>query len=183
MLRKKVNPVRVMSGKRFVAAYTPLPIAEEQNRAQYPDYAFGEVNGMSWCVRVGEIEVPWGFGKSEGLDYSASGSFTVSRRNLGAESFDGKGMPYVKCGEVFYLYECEIGDDGLRGFNIYLRNRLMPDLLRIAKKSTPETLEIGLCELGDDPDVIEVLDELGLDLIRVNLRKINKENYIRRTEN
>ena len=54
--------VPVMNGKRFVAAYSEKAFVEAKNSARYSDYTFHELGGMNWCVRVGDIDVPFGFG-------------------------------------------------------------------------------------------------------------------------
>ena len=78
--KKKVS---VMNGKRFIAAYSPCPMKEAKDNSRYPDYTFHTVENMNWCVRVGDIEIPWGFG-SDRFGFYANGKILLSRKNVSA---------------------------------------------------------------------------------------------------
>ena len=99
--------IPVMQAPRFFAAYSTHPFIEEKDKARYPDYAFEHLGGMYWCIRIGDINVPFGFGKR--IDsFRASGLVTLSRRNVSAATVDGLGLPRVQVGEI----------DIARGFGI-----------------------------------------------------------------
>ena len=172
----KNKRVSVMRGKRFVAAYSAIPFVEAEqtgkNERVYPDYAFNELEGMYWAVRVGDIEVPWGFGKYDGMAFAANGNFLLSRKNVNAQAFYDKGLPFVKVGDVDYLYECELFADGFKGFSVYLRGRLLPFLLKIAKNATSEEFAEAAEKLKDDPDVQAILREFQLTFKAVTVKAV-----------
>ena len=164
-----------MNGKRFVAAYSEKAFVEAKNSARYSDYTFHELGGMNWCVRVGDIDVPFGFG-DEGGGYSAYGTVTVSRKNVSAASFDGKGLPYVKEGDIFYLYESEYNGDVYEGFSTFMRDKLTAHVTRIAATSSAEEFEAEVNKLGEIPAVRELLDEHKLKIKSVTVENITKTN-------
>lgn len=170
MLIKK--RVAVMNNRAFVAAFSSKPF-KEAKRA-FPDYSFFESEGVFWCVRIGEFNIPWGF-SSNGIGFSANGYIVVSRGNVDATSLDGKGLPFVKQGEVSYLYESEIIDDRFEGFSIYLRDALLRRIREIAStvdaKSFPLVIEDSL---RNDPDVIALFKSNMLTLKRINVRNLTK---------
>lgn len=136
--------VRVMNGKRFVAAYSETPFEEQKRKAVYPDFAFFEANNLNWCVRVGEIKICFGFGVDE-VGYAAHGEILVLRQNLSAECFDGKGFPFKRSQNgIFYLYECEFAGRGFEGFCCRMRDELLPFIKEIAKECSPEGFETAL---------------------------------------
>ena len=152
--RKK--PVAVMNGKRFIAAFSARPFKEAKNGGQFPDYTFHEYGNMYWCVRVGDIDVRWGFGNGE---VYANGVITLSRMNVSAASFSGKGLPYVKVGEIFYLYEEELKADRVEGFVPYMRKKINGAVAEMAKGKSPEELEVLVGSIGEHPEIREILNE------------------------
>lgn len=193
MADDKNKPVKVMNGKRFVAAYSVRPFLEGMSEegvifkklkwsgeTEIPDYkCYQEKDGTYWCVRVGDIDVPWGFG-SDVNGYWANGVITVSRKNVGKEPFDGRGLPFVREGDVFYLYECELGDNGFYGFSIYMRERLLNSLRKLAKGMTKEAFEEtlakdGAAALAAIPEVRELLDEHKLVVKQVILHSVGED--------
>ena len=193
MAENKNEPVMVMNGKRFVAAYSARPFLEGMietgaiiktlkwsGEKEIPDYKlYQEKDGTYWCVRIGDIDVPWGFDSSVN-GYWANGVVTVSRMNVGSEPFDGRGFPFVREGDVFYLYECELGDNGFYGFSIYMRGQLLNSLRKLAKGMTKEDFETklskdGANELKNLPEVQELLKEHRLDVKQVILHGIGED--------
>ena len=100
--RKKILQ-RVMCHDQFIAAYSKDPFFEEKEKMSFPDYVFYECGGLHWCVRVGEIEIPWGFGNAQ-LGFGANGSLIVKRRNVAADSLDMKGIAPVQIGSISYIF-------------------------------------------------------------------------------
>jgi len=155
-LRKKKS-VALMKNKRFVAAFSEFPFEEERGGAQLPDYTFHEYGNMHWCVRVGDISVGWGFGN--GRVY-ANGYAVLSRLNVNAASFSGKGLPYVKLGDVYYLYEYETDAKGNDyGFCPYMRQRLNSAIRSVAEGREASELKPLIQEIGEHPDIKELLAE------------------------
>lgn len=171
---KTKEPVRVMSGMPFIAAYSEHPFEESLRNAKYPDYEFCEVDGLHWCVRVGDIQIPWGFGVASTEKYCANGYIVVSRMNVNAEPFHGKGLPYVQSGKIFYLYGGELIDNELKGFFVFARTRLLPYIVEVAKQTEPKSLQDRLKEdLDKIPEVAQFLQEhrLVLKNVIVNIAK------------
>ncbi|MBE6633757.1 MAG: hypothetical protein E7620_05390 [Ruminococcaceae bacterium] len=163
---KTKRAVRVLKGTPFLAAYSEHPF--EERRVDAPDYTFHEHEGTYWCVRVGNIEIPWGFGTDSGI--AANGTVTVSRMNLNYASFTGKGLPYVCENEVFYLYEAVQDSDGrLHGFVPMMRDRLNAILREIANGKDVEELRASLKVLADREDVRALLQEHRLQLKDVHI--------------
>ena len=117
--------IPVMQAPRFFAAYSTHPFTEEKDKARYPDYAFERLGGMYWCVRIGDIDVPFGFGKRIS-SFRASGIVTLTRRNVSAATVDGLGLPRVQVGDVCYFFEDRYGNEG--GFIEFMQDRLNPIL-------------------------------------------------------
>ena len=166
----KSKRVSVINGKRFIAAYSTKPFAESKKQSAYPDYCFYEADGLYWCVRVGDIEIPWGFG-DDGNGYSANGSIVASRRNVDASSFDGKGLPFTKDGEISYLYESEFINNTFEGFSMYMRDKLLGCIREIANRVQARDFPLVLeAVLGDDPKVDALMKSnmLTLKSVRVN---------------
>lgn len=166
----KKKRVSVFNGKSFIMAYSPVPFAESKKKEIYPSYSFYEADGLYWCVRVGEFEVGWGFG---GSGYSANGSVILSRRNVDASSIDGKGLPFIKAGEISYLYESEFINNSFEGYSVYLRDELLPSIRgiaeRVSEKDFPNVLE---SELREDPRVTALLKSNMLTLKSVRVDKV-----------
>ena len=183
--KAKIEPVRVMCGLPFIAAYSEHPFTESLNHAAYPDYEFCEMDGLHWCVRVGEMQIPWGFGVDATKRYCANGYLVLSRQNVNAEPFHGKGLPYVRRGKIFYLYECELIDDSLRGFFVFVRSRLLPYVVAIAKKTDPERLQDELKTLPMISEVMQFLNVHHLTMKNVVVKnyEIKKEIKINANEN
>ena len=167
LFKRKKKAVRVMNGKSFIAAYSELPFEEAQG-SQYPDYSFHTVGEMNWCVRIGDITVGWGFGKRD-APFVANGTLTVSRRNVSAVSFHGRGLPYVREGDIYYLYE---GENTANGFAEYLRVKICEGLKEIARRSTSETFRQEVQALGDLPEMQRLLDEHKLVLKSVSVDRV-----------
>ena len=169
----KKKPIKVMNGKRFIAAYSARPFEEAKQGTSYPDYSFHQYEGLYWCTRVGDIAIPWGFGKGL-VGFSACGSITVSRRNVNAVSFDGRGLPYVKEGEVCYLYEKELVGDQFQGFAIYMRDQLKESIHAIARKcsGSPESFPDMMEKLGERAEVLDLMDEHKLILKEIRTDRV-----------
>lgn len=152
------KPIEVMKNCEFVAAYSEHPFAEEKNEARYPDYSFHKVDGMHWCVRIGEIKIPWGFGLNT-APFIANGEITVSRKNVSASSLDGHGFDYERVGDIFYLSEEK-----------YI-SKIKPtilDLLRsFAKESSAQTFKTDLLSISEYPRMKRFLEESRLTLSSV----------------
>lgn len=175
MLWNRKKRIPVMCGKRFVAAFSESPFVEERDGARYPDYSFHTVEGMHWCVRIGDIEVPWGFAPDEhaGIGFSAFGVITVSRRNVSAVTFDGRGLPYVRRGEIFYLFENEF-ENGFFGFSIYLRDRLLGSIKALAADKTADAFREALPALDRLEAVRRTLDEHKLVFKEIRIQRVNQ---------
>ncbi len=178
---KRKRAVTVMNGRGFVAAYSEHPFAEA--RARHPDYTFHEQDGTHWCIRVGDLQIPWGFCTEDGL--FANGVATVSRMNVNEASFTGRGLPYVREGEIFYLYESYFNEsDELKGFAPFLRERLAEIMREIAAESGEEGLRQGLKAMGEREDVRRLLREHRLELRSILVEQAGRHqpNAKRKTE-
>jgi hypothetical protein len=168
----KSKRVSVINGKCFIAAYSTKPFAESKKQSLYPDYSFYESDGLYWCVRVGNIEIPWGFG-DDGNGYCANGSAIVSRRNVDASSIDGKGFPFTKEGEIYYLYESEFTGNSFEGFSMYMRDALLVYIREIAGRFNAQEFPSALeSALRDDPRVADLMNANMLTLKSVRIEKI-----------
>ncbi|MBR4942743.1 MAG: hypothetical protein IKZ28_01820 [Clostridia bacterium] len=184
--------VKLMNGKRFVAAYSRYPFEECMKKegtifkklkwsdeTEIPDYQcfYNEADKTYWCVRVGEIEIPWGFGADVNGEYWANGLILVSRQNVGKEPFDGRGLPFTTEGEVTYLYECELTDNGFKGFSIYMRERFLNAIKRMAKDLPQAEFEKAFSAeaLKKDKEVEEILSLHKLTLTKVILHGIGEQ--------
>ena len=165
---KKRTEVLGPQAAGFIAAYSERPFREEKNKAQYPDYTFHKLKNLYWCVRVGDIVIPWGFGRDQ-VGFAAHGSFTVSRRNVSAVTFDGRGLPYTRIGDVYYLLNENDGDGGC--FRDFMRDRLTPALQTVAAGMSPEEFRTAaLCEpLAAIDAIAALLREHQLDLKTVTV--------------
>ena len=174
-LFKRKQPISVMGSKRFVAAYSEYPFTEANNGADYPDYSFHKVGNLYWCVRVGDIDVPWGFG-DESIGFRANGTVKISRRNVSAVTFDGRGFDYKRAGEINYLYESELGANGFVGFVPYVQRTVIRCLKEIASKSGMEKFTKELSYLGESREMAALLDEHKLVLKTVTIDHIENFN-------
>ena len=168
----------VFQAKKFIVAYSSKPFCEAKKRDIYPNYSFFESDGLYWCVRVGELEVPWGIGASStGGRFSANGTIVVSRQNVDASSFDGKDLMFTKCGDIYYLYESELVNGRFEGYVIYLRDAFLATIGRIANNSEAKTFpDILEQSLRDDPKFSSLLKEQMLVLKRVDVSKVTEGN-------
>lgn len=174
LFKRKPKPVRVMKNVRFVAAYSEHPFEEAKSEASYPDFRFHTINGMNWCVRVGSISVPWGFSASE-AGYRANGVVIVRRRSVDAGPLDGKGFDYRRVGQINYLYENElVCTDGSNrsyvGFVPYMRSRILPAILRVARATEPQRLAEQIEKIKTDGELLAILDEHRLVIEQVSVR-------------
>ena len=159
-----------MNGKPFVAAYSPLPFSED--KGQYPDYAFHSVEGMNWCVRVGSIIVPWGFSKRD-VGFSANGVFVLTRANVSAATLDTKGFRYVKEGDVFYLYESEIDENGeFYGFSVTIKEALMPSFKQLARQGGLDSFVSRACGFTNSKEADDILSPHYMKLAEVRVDHI-----------
>ena len=152
------KPVEVMRSVDFIAAYSEKPFAEAKSESRYPDYSFHKVDGMHWCVRIGEIKILWGFGVTHGL-FVANGEITLSRKNVSALSLDGKGFDYTRCGDIFYLSE--------ENYIAALKPELLNVIRSFAQTSSPDTFKIDINSIGDYPPMKEFLDKNRLTISSV----------------
>ena len=166
------NTADIVFDPPFVAAYSELAFTEAKNSAKYPDYSFHSVGGMNWCVRVGEITVPWGFSARD-AGFSSNGVFVVSRANVSAATFDQKGFSYVKKGEVYYLYENEMDDGGsFYGFSVYMRNLLLPELKKFAKEHSGDYFARNIDAFLQLDEVNKLLSAHRLKLVAVRINNV-----------
>ncbi len=173
----KTKRVSVINGKRFIAAYSTKPFVEAKKQNVFPDYCFYESDNLYWCLRVGDIEIPWGFG-DDGRGYSANGSVIVSRRNVDASSLDGKGLPFIKEGDISYLYESEFINNTFEGYSMYLRDKLLVHIREIAKRvSAEEFPNILESSLKNDPEVAALLKLNMLMLKSVNIYRVTTTKH------
>ena len=157
-----------MNSKRFIAAYSEHPFSESKKQASYPDYYFYYADGLHWCVRVGEIEIPWGV-RNQKSGYSANGSIFVSRRNVDASLFDGKGFPFKKIGKISYLYESEFTSGGFEGFADYIREKLIGCIYDLSDNVGPDEFKIAMEGLKDNPNVKSTLKEHMIEFKSVSI--------------
>lgn len=165
---KKRTPVLQPRASGFIAAYSETPFTEEKKKARYPDYTFHKLENLYWCVRVGDIEIPWGFGQAQ-VGFSAHGSVTVSRRNVSAVTFDGRGLPYTRIGNVHYLLNDSDDDAGC--FRSFMRDRLVPALQEAAAGMSPEEFRTAplVDALAGIPAISALLNEHQLVLKTVTV--------------
>jgi hypothetical protein len=96
---------------------------------------------------------------------------------VSAVSFDGRGLPYTKEGDVFYLYEHECDRDlNETGFAVYMRDKLTGPILKIAEQSSYEAFEEDISKLSEAPGVSEMLNELRLVIKSVRVNAKGKQN-------
>ena len=168
---KKKKSVRVLNGKSFIAAYSSLPFEEALNGTPLPNYLFDERDGTYWCFRIGDVEIPWGIDR-ETFGFGASGCILVSRRAVGAASLTGRGFNFVLEGDVYYLYENQLNEDGFSGFVFDMQQRLIRCIHSIARSSTADTFESAMMHLGDDPTVQQILKEFSVQLKSVTVNSL-----------
>lgn len=172
----KKKKVSAFNGKNFIAAYSSVPFTEAKKPNAYPNYYFYEADGLYWCIRIGEFEIGWGIG-DDGRGYSANGSVIASRRNVDASSIYDKGLPFVKEGEISYLYESEFTGNTFEGYSIYLRDELLIPIREIAGKTSAQDFPKALeAELRNDPRVIWLMKSNMLTLKSVRVEKITKHS-------
>ena len=163
--------IPVMQAPRFFAAYSTHPFTEEKDKARYPDYAFERLGGMYWCVRIGDIDVPFGFGKRI-ASFRASGLVTLTRRNVSAATVDGLGLPRVQVGEICYFFEERYGNES--GFIEFMQDRLTPEIAEAAAKLGPDGFRDGIREaLLTDKTVGELLDAHQMELKAVAVETLS----------
>ncbi len=161
-----------MRGEPFVAAYSEHPFYEDTVGALYPDYAFEKSGGLYFCVRVGEIEIPWGFG-DPALGFGANGTVIVRRRNVGADSLRTMGIPFTRVDDIHYAFINHITDGGLDGFTKYLEPRMLPIIREYAAS-------LGFCafaeQAGDrlarDGRLIRLFDEHEMSIVSLSVRSV-----------
>ena len=167
--RRKKSPPSVMRGEPFICAYSEYPFLETKSKSQYPDYVFDKYDGLYWCMRVGEIEIPWSF-IDDDLGFGANGSLIVKRRNVNAASFDMKGIECTKVGDIQYVFVNHVTDQGRQGFVKYLTPRLQPIIRKIAERIGRESF-IG--SVGDEMlangELAAILDEHEMVLVSVSV--------------
>ncbi len=169
--RKKILQ-RVMCREPFVAAYSSEPFFEMKDGASYPDYVFDEHGGLYWCVRVGEIEIPWGFG-DEALGFGANGSLIVKRRNVDAASFDMKGTPQARVGDISYVFVNRATERGREGLARYLEPRLIPIIKELASRCGHEGFaDAARRGLPENGELVRLLDEHEMTPVSVYVRSV-----------
>ena len=170
--RRKKSPPSVMRSEPFVCAFSEYPFLETKSKAQYPDYAFDKSDGLYWCVRVGEIEIPWSFVDDE-LGFGANGSFIVKRRNVNGASFDMKGIESTKVGDINYVFVNHVTSEGRQGFVKYFTPRLQPIIRRIAERIGRESFTSSVGdELLANKDFEALLDEHDMIPVSVSVSGI-----------
>ena len=170
VFRKKSSVFDI--GKPFIAAYSKKPFAESKNSGDYPDYRFFYSGGLYWCVRIGNIDIPWGIADN-GRGFCANGSITVSRLRVDATSIDGKGYPFVKKGNILYLFEYELSKFTFEGFTTRIRDQILVIIQRIADETSAENFPSKLeNELRKDPGFNAILEANMLTLERVRTNKV-----------
>lgn len=144
----------------FFAAHSSFPFAEANE--DYPDYAFYSLGNRYWCVRVGDLEIPWGINVEleNGNRLWANGIIRIKRLNHKAH-LDGKGFTYTKeKNGVFYLYEKVFRETHFCGFAIHLRDEFLPILTEIAQTAQDvPTFKKALQAFPTHADAIAVLDK------------------------
>lgn len=156
-------------GIRFIAAYSDLPFDEAKHANAYPDYSFFDKDGLHWCVRIGNIEIPWGIGDN-GRGYAANGTVTASRLSVDSTAFNKKGLPYTRVGDVYYLYENEFIGNGFEGFAPYMSARLLAHIINIADNSPATSFPGELdTKLRGNIEVKALLDSHSLTLEKVRV--------------
>lgn len=173
LFKKRVEILH--KGISFIAAYSDLPFAEAKHANSYPDYSFFDKDGIHWCVRIGNIDIPWGIGDN-GRGYAANGTITVSRLSVDSTNFNKKGLPYTRVGDVYYLYESEFTGNGFVGFAPYLRDRLLPHIINVADSSPATSFQGELdTKLRENPELKVLLDSHNLTLGKVRVDRITNK--------
>lgn len=164
----EIEPISVMKcNKRFVAAYSEHPFTESSK--EFPDYVFSSENGLYWCVRIGMIEIPWGFGE-KGVGFSANGSVWLKRKNLSASlTFDGSGFKFIKVGNIFYLYELELGSDGFYGFSADMRDRLLPEIRKSAIEAGQKEVFKEKLKTFCERDAVKKILGSSLEIVSISI--------------
>ena len=160
----------VMCGEPFIAACSRYPFLESKGGGSYPDYVFDKYGGLYWCVRVGEIDIPWGFGDGS-LGFGANGSITVRRRNVNAASLDMKGITHTQLGDVSYVFVNRLTPSGREGFARHLEPRLLPIIRDIARRHGHTGFKASCAEeLLRNKELAAVLDEHEMVLVSAFVR-------------
>ncbi|MBP3309174.1 MAG: hypothetical protein J6L90_07015 [Clostridia bacterium] len=170
--KRKNNLQRVMCREPFIAAFSDKPFYEAQDGAAFPDFVFCEYDGHFWCVRIGEFEILWGFGDRQ-LGFGANGSVILKRHNMNAATFDMKGIPTTRVGEISYMFINRITDRGREGFAKYLEPRLLPHIVDIARRSGADDFKTALAEeLPRCEALSEMLAEHGIELMSATVKSV-----------
>lgn len=168
--------ISVMCGEPFIAACSRFPFLESKRGAGYPDYVFDEYDGLYWCVRVGEIDIPWGFG-DDSLGFGANGTLTVRRRNVNAASLDMKGIAHTKLGDVSYVFVNRVTESGREGFVRYFEPRLLPIIKDVAERYGFDGFDKACAEeLLKSEKLAAILDEHEMAVVSVFVRDKIKYN-------
>ncbi len=170
--KRASNLQRVMCNEPFIAAYSNSPFYEARDGAAFPDYVFDDYGGLHFCLRVGELEMLWGFGDKE-LGFGANGSLIVKRRNVDASSLDMKGIPVTRVGEICYIFVNRVTERGREGFARYLEPRLLPHIKDIARRYGKEGFSEALpSELIKNEELRALLDEHGMDIVSASVASV-----------
>ena len=163
-------------GFPYCAAFLPT-LKSWQGRSTPKPPVPKRSDGIHWCVRIGNIDIPWGIGDN-GRGYAANGTITVSRLSVDSTNFNKKGLPYTRVGDVYYLYESEFTGNGFVGFAPYLRDRLLPHIINVADSSPATSFQGELdTKLRENPELKMLLDSHNLTLEKVRVDRItNKKN-------
>ena len=156
--------------KGFFAAYSDSkhPFVDSEENAPPGYHCRKAPDGKQWLIRMGEIEVPWGFSAdiTKGR-YAANGSILLERSNVDETPLLGlKGLNFETCGEGENTFYCHYDlsfkndgtDPGFVGYVVYLRDRFIGLIKAAAQTRSAKEFEAFM--RGSKT----VYDRLGNDL-------------------
>ncbi len=178
LFRKKINIDSYLSNpdprKSVMAAYSRYRFLE----TAHSDFVFEHYKGLYWCYRVGNIKGgDFGFGAFDGVGFKVNGYYQISRRNVSAKTFEGKGLSFTKEGDIWVLYTSRFQKVGNQvvydGFSNDVKRALDAELLKVAKESTADSFREAVQSFKDRPKVKEITDRYRLILEDVVIESIN----------
>lgn len=175
--KKKVH-IDFENNRDFIAASSIYPFAEYSGKnrdKQYPGYAYwyDTGKGIYWCYRIGNMTVPFGL---VGLDFRATGTVYVERRNVIAAFMDKVHYPSTKKNDITYYYEYVIDEhNNMRDNDLTQKTREI--IHTIARDCTAETFPQMLKnELPQNSVFKQLLDEFELRYKDVEINRCTSEN-------